>query len=86
VIIVNEEYEAMNLEGWEIQNDRSDSYEFGDLKLDAGERIHVYTNSKEKVTNSHENAVYDSGVVWTNGGDTATLFNNEGIEMVEDSY
>lgn len=85
VVIVNNEPSEINLEGWKIQNNNPASYTFEDVSVPADSKLRVYSSEKEDVEFSG-NAVYDTGLTWENGGDTATLFNSEGAKVEERSY
>ncbi|MFB6191316.1 MAG: lamin tail domain-containing protein [Candidatus Nanohaloarchaea archaeon] len=84
VVIVNREFEPVNLEGWTL-SDTSSTHEFGDVTVEAGEKLRVYTDSDSAV-DEQEPAIFDSGISWNDGGDTAVLRNADGQEIDRESY
>lgn len=85
VVLVNKEFEEVSLDGWVLKDDGG-SHELEGVTLGAREELYVYSSAKEDVENPGEPAVFDTGIAWNNGGDTATLKNAEGTEIAEESY
>jgi len=85
VVIRNNEFEEINLQGWKIQDD-SGSHEFGSVIIGPREKFHVYSGDSDDVENPERPAVLGTSIAWNDGGDTATLLNVEGVEISEKSY
>ncbi len=84
-VLVNNEFEEVNLNGWEL-TDGYYSHEFGNVVLEPRESLHVYTSSSDEVGDAVEPAEFNSGILWNTGGDTATLYDTEGVKVAEESY
>lgn len=84
VVLVNREFEPVELDGW-VLSDPASSYEFSDVTLEPGERLHIYTGPESEVEGS-EPAVFDTGISWNDDGDVVTLENGEGKQISRESY
>ncbi|MFB6147858.1 MAG: lamin tail domain-containing protein, partial [Candidatus Nanohaloarchaea archaeon] len=71
VVLVNRELQPVSLEGWKIR-DASSVYRFGDVVLEPGEKLHVYS-ANNSVVDGEPPAVYDTAIGWNGDSDTATL-------------
>lgn len=85
VILINNEPKPVNIDGWTLQNNNPDSYTFGDVSIPAYSRLRVYTSDEDQVPFDGE-AVYDTGLSWENGGDTATLLDQRGTQIAKQEY
>ncbi len=84
-VTIDNSGESRNLQGWKLQNNNPDTYEFGDLELNASESIRVYSASKED-SNYTGRAVYNTDLSWEDGGDTATLRKPDDTKVVKKTY
>ncbi|MFB6190491.1 MAG: lamin tail domain-containing protein [Candidatus Nanohaloarchaea archaeon] len=84
VILVNREFEPVKIDGWKL-SDPSSSHRLGDVTLEPGERLHVYTEPESSVGGS-EPAVYDTGISWNDDGDVVFLENGNGEQITRESY
>ncbi len=88
VVIENSMSQPVSLDGWELSNNNPDFYDEFDTEIPAESELHVYTGEQEdlNVTEQEEvNYVYDSGLTWEDGGDTATLW-KDNQKVVVESY
>jgi hypothetical protein len=53
--------------------------------LDPGESVRIYTEPEDEVDYS-DRAVFDTGIAWNDGGDTASLYTESGGELTSVSY
>ncbi len=84
VVLENAGDERLDLSGWRVADEAGHAYTFGDVTLDPGERVTLYTGSGSDTTGS----VYwgRSSAVWNNGGDTVTVRDADGDVVARRSY
>ena len=85
VILINQEPGEIELDGWKIQNDNPDTYEFKDVVIEPGEKLKVYSSDADEIEDSGE-AVTGTGLTWSNSEDTATLINDKGTVISSEKY
>lgn len=78
VVLVNSDINSVDLDGWKL-SDEATSYEMPSLTLKPGEKVKVYSSQEW-------HGFEGTGISWNDGGDTATLENNEGVKVDETSY
>ncbi|PSQ11962.1 endonuclease [Halobacteriales archaeon QS_5_70_15] len=84
VVLENAAEESLDLSGWTVTDEAGHTYTFGDVTLDPGERVTLYTGSGS----DNATSVYwgRSSAVWNNGGDTVTVRDAGGDVVAERSY
>nr|EGQ40217.1 MAG: intermediate filament tail domain protein [Candidatus Nanosalinarum sp. J07AB56] len=85
VVLENTGDQAADLSGWRIEDAAETSYTFEELSLDPGESARIYTEPEDEVDYS-DRAVFDTGIAWNDGGDTASLYTESGGELTSVSY
>jgi hypothetical protein len=89
VVVENEETDAVELDGWTLMNSDSDIHEFDDMELDSGQRVYVYKAAESELNVSELSEpeyIYGTGLDWDYYSDHASLFNQDGVLIAEDSY
>lgn len=88
VAIRNEFSRPINLEDWKLTDRGNYEHRFGDVQIPAGETLYAYYNPEEDVETVDEDAVnvYETGVIFNQGGDEAVVYNAEGVEVARESY
>ncbi|WEL20047.1 lamin tail domain-containing protein [Candidatus Nanohalococcus occultus] len=79
VVLVNNG-ESVDLEGWELGNNNPEFAELGDVTVSNGESVRIYSSDIDT------DGITDTGLTWENGGDTAKLRNPDGELVAEKSY
>ncbi|MFP4038405.1 MAG: lamin tail domain-containing protein [Candidatus Nanohaloarchaea archaeon] len=72
--------EEVDLDGWKVEDEASNSYEFDSKVLEPGESLKLYSNNSDAELN------WDAGYVWNMDGDTAHIYNDEGVLVEEKQY
>jgi large subunit ribosomal protein L20 len=85
VRLVNNLDEAVELTNWTLQDSESKHiYNFPTFTLAAGAEVQLWTKAGE---DDDANLYWNSrGAIWNNDGDTAILFNADGVEVSRYSY
>ncbi len=75
---------TLDLSGWTVSDEADHTYVFGDVTLEPGETVTLYTGSGTDT----ENEVYwgSDAAIWNNGGDTIIVRTDEGETALERSY
>jgi hypothetical protein len=85
LVFRNEGEEPLDLTGWHVENSAGDSYRFPDEHvLEPGEAVTLRTGSG---TDTHQNFYWGSErAVWKNTGDVVTVTDDEGRQVIRESY
>jgi micrococcal nuclease len=82
VLIKNVGNSAVNLKGWKLMDESGNTFTFPDITLSPGEEVRVHSG---KGKNTKTDLYWGSDKpIWNNGGDTAYLYNSNGVLV--DSY
>lgn len=75
---------TLDLSGWTVSDEADHTYVFGDVALEPGDTVTLYTGSGTDT----ENEVYwgSGAAIWNNGGDTITVTTADGETALERSY
>lgn len=87
VVIENRMSRTVDLEGWKL-TDEVGSYDFNSATIPSEGKLYVYTDSEDELDLEEKDGasyVYDSGIAWNQGTDTATLWKN-GEEVAKKGY
>lgn len=75
---------AVNLRGWRVEDDANHEYRFGEVTLQPGDTVRLYTG---KGSNTDSEVYWGSGrAIWNDNGDTVYLWNDDGELIVEFEY
>lgn len=85
VVIVNEGDVPVDLEPYELRDETQDSFDLPPYILEPGESVKIYTWPEEQMEEPDQDAIFDSGVIWVDTGDTSQLVRDEEV-VVEESY
>lgn len=85
VVFENDGEAALDLTGWQVQDEADHTYTFPDgFTLDLGETVTLYTGSGDDTATE---LYWGSGSpIWNNGGDTVIVVNADGDHVIEESY
>lgn len=72
--------ETVDLEGWRVEDEASNSYTFESASLEPDESLKLYSSNDDSTYN------WDSGYVWNMNGDTAYIYNEDDRLVAEKSY
>lgn len=87
VVIQNGMSQPVSLDEWELSNNNPDFHDF-DTEIPAESELHAYSEDKGDLNVTEEEGityVYDTGLTWEDGGDTATLW-KDNREIIVESY
>ncbi len=85
VVLENTGDQAVDLSGWRVEDAAETSHTFDDLSLEPGESARVYSEPEDEV-DYDDRAVFDTGIAWNDGEDTASLHTETGGELTSVSY
>lgn len=85
VVFRNSGDESLDLSGWTVRDAAGQTYTVPDgVTVDAGETITLHTGSG---TDTETDLYWGSGSpIWNNAGDTLTVTNSEGEDVLQESY
>ncbi|WP_254272450.1 lamin tail domain-containing protein [Haloarcula marina] len=84
VVFENRGDSPLSLAGWTVGDAAGHTYAVGDVTLDPGERVTLYTGSG---TDTADSLYWDAdGAIWNNGGDTVVVRDADGRVVLERSY
>lgn len=72
--------EKLELDGWRIEDEASNSYIFDSASLEPGESLKLYSDYSDAEFN------WDSGYVWNMNGDTAYVYDEENNLVAKKEY
>lgn len=81
VAITNLESEAIDIEGYRIEDSTGKEHVFDSGEIGSGDSIRLYTDNEDAEFNIDRGSAF-----WAQGGDTAYLYNDEGQLVAEYSY
>lgn len=83
VQVQNLENTAIDLEGWTLKDEAGTEYEFGAVKLEAGDSLKVYTADG---TDTGSELYWGTSSVWNDNGDAAYLYDDADNLVEKEAY